>query len=180
MAARVILTYDGIQTAPDDGLRRELLGGDLYVSPAPTPRHQDAVTELVVVLSAYAKLQGGKAYPAPIDVVFSQIDAVQPDVVYIAPGRLSIIGPKNIQGAPNLLVEVLSPSSSDIDPVRKLATYARYAVPEYWIVDPATGLITAHSEPAGDRYQRVVASVDRTIEAITLPGLRFSLPAAPA
>ena len=176
MSARTILTYDGIQAAPDDGLRRELLGGDLCVSPAPTPLHQFTVTELIVALSAYGKLHGGKTCPAPIDVVFSQTDAVQPDVVYIDAARLLIIGPKNIQGAPSLLIEVLSPSSSDVDPVRKLATYARHGVPEYWIVDPATRSIAAYADPAGDRYQRTSTSIGGTIEARTLPDLSFSLP----
>jgi Uma2 family endonuclease len=178
MSARTILTYDGIQLAPEDGLRRELLGGDLYVSPAPTPLHQSVVTELIVALNAYAKVHGGKTYPAPIDVVFSQTDAVQPDVVYVGRALLSIVGPKNIQGAPSLLVEVMSPSSSDVDPVRKLATYARHGVPEYWIVDPATRSIAAYAGPTGERYHRMATSVGGTIEALTLPDLRFSL--APA
>jgi Uma2 family endonuclease len=175
MVARTILTYDGLQAAPDDGLRRELLGGDLYVSPAPSPAHQSVVTELILMLGAYAKRHGGRVFPSPIDVVFSQIDAVQPDVVYVGPDRLSVVGPKNIQGAPSLLVEVLSPSSSDIDPGRKLETYARHRVPEYWIVDPATGTIIAHAKPSGKRYLRSATSVDGKIEALTLSGLRFSV-----
>jgi Uma2 family endonuclease len=173
--ARTILTYDGMQAAPDDGLRRELLGGDLYVSPAPSPAHQSVVTDLILVLGDYAKQHGGRVFPSPIDVVFSQVDAVQPDVVYVGPDQLSIIGPKNLQGAPSLLVEVLSPSSSDVDPVRKLQTYAKHAVPEYWIVDEATRTIVAHADPVCERYERVLAKIDGVIEALTLPGLRFSL-----
>lgn len=175
MVGRTILTYAGLQGAPDDGLRRELLGGDLYVSPAPSPAHQSVVTELVMVLGAYARQHGGRVFPSPIDVVFSQIDAVQPDVVYVAPDQMSIIGPKNIQGVPSLIVEVLSPSSSDIDPGRKLETYASHGVPEYWIVDPATRTTIAHAEPSGGRYVRSATSAEGVIDAITLPGLRFSV-----
>jgi hypothetical protein len=113
---RTILTYEGMQVAPSDGLRRELLGGDLYVSPAPSPTHQLVVGEVFVALRAYAMRVGGKAFVSPIDVVFSQTDAVQPDVVYVGPERLPIIGPKYIAGTPTLIVEVLSPSSSDVDP----------------------------------------------------------------
>jgi Uma2 family endonuclease len=176
MVSRTILTYDGMQGAPDDGLRRELLGGDLYVSPAPSPSHQRLVRALLIVLNAYAEQHGGEAFDSPIDVVFSQTDVVQPDVVYFAMDRLFVIGEKNIQGAPSLIVEVLSPSSSDVDPGRKLATYARHGVPEYWIVDPATRIVIAHAEPSGDSYQRVVRDPDGAIEAITLPDLRFVLP----
>jgi Uma2 family endonuclease len=173
---RTILTYDGLQSAPDDGLRRELLGGELYVSPAPSPLHQRAVREILGTLDAYAKRHGGEALAAPIDVVFSQTDVTEPDVIYIAPDRLSLIGDKYIQGAPSLVVEVLSPSSSDVDPGRKLETYARYGVPEYWIVDPKTRTITAYAEPSGDRYLQTSHAVGAAIDSLTLPDLRFSLP----
>jgi Uma2 family endonuclease len=174
---RTILTYEGLQASPDDGLRRELLGGELYVSPAPSPVHQRAVRVILLALDAYAKRHGGEAFTSPIDVVFSQIDATEPDVIYLAPDRLSLIGANYIQGAPNLVVEVLSPSSSEVDPGRKLGTYAKYGVPEYWIVDPITRAITAHAEPTGKRYERTVCGTG-AIEAITLPGLRLSLPSA--
>jgi Uma2 family endonuclease len=176
MVTRTVLTYDGMEAAPNDGLRRELLGGDLYVSPAPSPAHQRAVRDILIALDAYAKQNGGEALDSPIDVVFSQIDAVQPDVVYIGTDRVSTITAKNIQGAPSLLVEVLSPVSSDVDPGRKLETYARYGVPEYWIVDPIARTITAYAEPSGDRYRRTSQGADGAIESLTLPNLRFSLP----
>ncbi len=176
MVHRTILTYDGLQSAPDDGLRRELLGGELYVSPAPSPLHQRAVREILGALDAYAKRHGGEALASPIDVVFSQIDAVQPDVVYFAPDRLALIGDKYIQGAPSLVVEVLSPSSSDVDPGRKLETYARYGVPEYWIVDPKARTITAYAEPAGDHYQQSSHAAGVAIDSLMLSDLRFSLP----
>ena len=166
-----------MQAAPNDGLRRELLGGDLYVSPAPSPMHQRAVRDILIALDAYARQHGGEALDSPIDVVFSTIDAVQPDIVYFAADKLSIIGEKNVQGPPTLLVEVLSPSSSDIDPKRKLETYARFGVPEYWIVDPATLTITAHAEPKGERYLRIVESTWGEMQALTLPGLHIALPA---
>ncbi len=176
MVHRTILTYDGLQSAPDDGLRRELLGGELYVSPAPSPLHQDIVGEVFVVLRDYAALSGGKAYVSPIDVVFSQIDAVQPDVVYFAPDRLSLIGAKNVQGAPSLVVEVLSPLSSNVDPGLKLETYARYGVPEYWIVDSKARTITAHADPSGNRYLQTSHAAGAAIDSLTLPNLTFSLP----
>jgi len=179
MAARTVLTYEGLQSAPDDGLRRELLGGELYVSPAPSPTDQSAVGDVYAVLRLYAEAHGGKAFVAPIDVVFSQTDATQPDVIYLAADRLALIGEKYIQGAPTLIVEVLSPSSSDVDPGRKLKVYAIHGVAEYWIVDPATKTITAHAEPSGDYYNRVSKSANGAIEALTLPNLHFEIPAQP-
>lgn len=129
----------------------------------------------LVVLDSYVKRHGGKAYSSPIDVVFSQTDAVQPDVIYLAADRLSLVGAKYIQGAPSLIVEVLSPSSSDVDPGRKLETHAQHGVPEYWIVDPATRTAVAHAKPSGKRYLQSVASVDGALAALTLPDLRFSI-----
>jgi Uma2 family endonuclease len=175
MVSRTVLTYEGLQAAPEDGLRRELLGGDLYVSPAPSPTHQRVVRDVLIALDAYAKQRGGEALDSPLDVVFSQIDAVEPDVVYFTADRLSIIGEKNVQGAPSLLVEVLSPSSSDVDPGRKLKTYAKFLVPEYWIIDPVTKTTLAHAQPSGERYDEVVRREDRIIESLTLPDLRFEL-----
>ncbi|MBV9646690.1 MAG: Uma2 family endonuclease [Candidatus Eremiobacteraeota bacterium] len=174
MVSRTVLTYDGLESAPDDGLRRELLGGELYVSPAPSPKHQSMVGDVYVALRTYAEQHGGEAFVSPIDVVFTQIDATQPDAIYLAPDRLSLIGKKYILGAPTLIVEVLSPSSSDVDPERKLETYAHYGVPEYWIVDPATRNITVYAEPSGKRYLRKATSVEGTIEALTLQGLQFT------
>jgi Uma2 family endonuclease len=173
MVARTILTYDGLQAAPDDGLRRELLGGVLYVSPAPSPRHQSVVGDLYVALRSYAAEHGGKAFVSPIDVVFTQTDATQPDVIYLSPDRLRLIGEKYIEGAPSLIVEVLSPSSSDVDPGRKLQAYARHGVPEYWIVDPSTQVIIAYAEPSGATYLRSLTG-QGAIDAITLPGLQFA------
>jgi Uma2 family endonuclease len=178
MVERTVLTYDGMEDSPSDGLRRELLGGELYLSPAPSPTHQFVVGELFAVLRAYAHRNGGIAYPSPIDVVFSQVDATQPDVVYLAPDRLPLIGKKGIMGPPSLIVEVLSPASSEVDPGRKLQVYARHGAPEYWIVDPGARVIHAHADPSGERYLRVVRSVDGRIDSLTLTGLAFELPSA--
>jgi Uma2 family endonuclease len=177
MRARTIFTYDDLQSVPDDGLRRELIGGDLYVSPAPSPLHQRVVGALFIALNAYTQSHGGAAFVSPIDVVFSPTDVAEPDVIYLGEERLSLVGPKNIQGSPDLVVEVVSPASSDIDPGPKLRMYALHGVPEYWIVDPATRTTVAHAEPSGERYLRTATSVEGTIDAMTLPGLRFSLAA---
>jgi Uma2 family endonuclease len=178
MVERTVLTYDGMEASPSDGLRRELLGGELYLSSAPSPTHQFVVGEIFSALRAYGQANGGIAFASPIDVVFSQVDATQPDVVYLAPDRLPLIGKKGIMGPPSLIVEVLSPASSDVDPGRKLQVYARHGAPEYWIVDPVARAIRAHADPSGEQYLRVERSADGRIASLTLPGLAFELPKA--
>jgi Uma2 family endonuclease len=178
MVERTVLTYDGMEASPRDGLRRELLGGELYLSPAPSPTHQFVVGELFVLLRMYGHTNGGIAFLSPIDVVFSQVDATQPDVVYLAPDRLAMIGKKGIMGPPSLIVEVLSPGSSDVDPGRKLEVYARHGAPEYWIVDPIARTIRAYADPSGERYLHVERSVGGRIASLTLTGLAFEFPRA--
>jgi Uma2 family endonuclease len=128
-------TYEDLASFPDDGLRRELIDGELIVSPAPRFRHQDVVGELIYLLRAYSKEHGGKACPAPLDVVFSDKDVVEPDVLFIRPEHLHQIDEQCIRSAPDLVIEVSSPSTHHLEHVRKRNLYERYGVPEYWYVD---------------------------------------------
>jgi Uma2 family endonuclease len=174
MIRPVRLKYEDLEGFPNDGIRRELVGGELLMTPAPSPRHQDVVGTIFVTLKAYADQHGGHAYVAPIDIVFEPHDVLEPDVVYIAADRLSIIGERAIFGVPSLVVEVISPSTSHDDHTVKLEIYARYGVPEYWIVDPATRSLERYSSPAGGHY-----SASETFAGIahsaTLDGLTINL-----
>jgi Uma2 family endonuclease len=120
---------------PDEP-RCELLSGRLLVTPAPSFRHQEIVLALGAHFAAYARRQGGRAAVAPVDVALSEHSIVQPDVVYIAPERASIVA-RHVAGAPDLVVEVLSPGTARRDLGEKLKLYAEAGVAEYWIVDPA-------------------------------------------
>jgi Uma2 family endonuclease len=133
VAHKTLFTYHDLLQAPDDALRRELLAGEFFVSPAPSPRHQRVVVEIAVALHAYAARHGGEVLVAPVDVVLTNHDVVQPDVVYMGPEQIAIVGERAIHGAPCLLVEVLSPSSSEIDVEggEKYRLYARHGVTEY-------------------------------------------------
>ncbi len=134
---KLVLTYQDYLRMPDDRNRREILGGDLYVTPAPSPSHQRAVVNLIRLLENYlARHKMGKLYPAPVDVVLSEIDVVQPDLVFVRTDRLHIVTPTSIQGAPDLVIEILSPSTARVDRGRKMETYAQFGVLEYWIADP--------------------------------------------
>ncbi len=136
---KLVLTYQDYLQMPDDRNRREILSGDLYVTPAPTPTHQLVVANLLVLLRNYlAHRTTGRVYPAPLDVVLSQVDVVQPDLVFVSNDRLYLVTESSIQGAPDLVIEVLSPSTARLDRGRKKDAYTRFGVREYWIADPDT------------------------------------------
>ncbi|MGH7683148.1 MAG: Uma2 family endonuclease [Vulcanimicrobiaceae bacterium] len=173
MAHRAVLRYEDLQTFPDDKLRREILDGQLNVTPSPVPRHARVVGDIFRLLADHADRVGGQAFGSDVDIVLSAQNVVIPDVVYIAPDRLHTLGEKAIYGVPSLFVEVLSPSTQRIDRGKKRQTYARFGVPEYWIVDPGANTIERCSDPAGERYETVL-TFDQDMPAATLPD--FVLP----
>ena len=168
-------TYADYCLTPDDE-RYELLDGELIMSPSPNRAHQDICLELGALLHTYVKESGlGEIYIAPFDVVLSETTVVQPDLLFIANERTHIITPDNVQGPPNLVVEILSPSTANRDRTRKRALYAQYGVPEYWLVDPDTGTVTVLRLGAAgftvvDRY-----GAGQTLTSPTLPGFTANL-----
>ena len=133
--AKIKFTYEDYCNAPEDK-RYELHDGDLVVVPSPKEQHQTTTLDLAAEIRHFARTSGiGRAFVAPFDIVFSNHDVVQPDVIYVSSERLDIITPDNIQGAPDLVVEVLSPSTAHRDRTFKRALYARHGVREFWLVD---------------------------------------------
>lgn len=126
---------------PESNSPIELLNGELVVSPTPIPHHQDAVGNTFVLLKQIAKTVGGKAYVAPLEIYFDDDNVPQPDVMWIAPTNLQVIGEKRLEGAPDLIVEVLSPGTAKNDKETKFRLYEKYGVCEYWIVDPVHQLV---------------------------------------
>jgi len=150
---RVILTYKDYEALPADGRRYEIHDGELSVTPAPTPRHQEISGNLNEILRGHVKTRGlGKVFYSPIDCILSDITIVQPDLLYLDTTRLSLISGRGIEGPPTLVVEILSPSTAEIDRSTKRQLYARHGVPYYWIVDPETRTIEVHVLSEG-RYQ---------------------------
>jgi Uma2 family endonuclease len=164
---RVILTYKDYEALPADGRRYELHDGELSVTPAPTPRHQEISGNLNEILRGHVKTRGlGKVFYSPIDCILSDITVVQPDLLYLDPGRLNLVSDRGIEGPPTLVVEILSPTTTGIDRSTKRQLYARHRVPYYWIVDPEARTIEVHVLSEG-KYQlaaRVFGS-----EAVSLP-----------
>lgn len=170
-AARRKLTIDDLTfihvARPED--RVELLDGEVFLTPAPRYVHSLVVSKLHLLIGNWAEEHGGDCVTAPTDVLLSLHDLVQPDVLYIAPDRLTITGGPVVAGPPDLVVEVLSPSTSDRDLNIKRAIYERAGVREYWIVDIDTGTITV-LELVDGHYVELAMRGDRLVSRV-LPGL---------
>jgi Uma2 family endonuclease len=167
--------YTDLLAMPDDGRRYEIHGGELVVMSSPLLRHQIAVLELATLLNAYGRRSGGRAVAAPFDIVFDEYDVVQPDIVFFRAERLHLLRLDAVtRAAPDIAVEVLSPSTASVDRGRKMRMFARYGVPEYWIVDPVRLEIEVHAlENSGYRRAQVATGVD-TVRSVLLPDLTFT------
>jgi len=138
MSTAIRFTYQDYLQLPEDR-RYEIVDGDLFMVPAPTPYNQKVSLKLEHLLyDLVTSRELGEIFHAPCDLLLSEIDIVQPDIFYISKGRLSIIKEKKIQGAPDLVVEILSPATEMRDRGIKQKLYTRAGVIEYWIVDPET------------------------------------------
>jgi len=174
----VKLTYDDFVLFPDDGKRHELIDGEHYVTAAPNLRHQRIVGNLFGPLWNYLKTNPiGTAVGSPLDVVFSDFDVVEPDLLFVSNARRKVLTPKNIQGAPDLVVEVGSPSTRRRDELIKHQLYEGFGVSEYWVVDPDLDAIKVYRLTDG-RYTRVAELTLRDGDVLTtplLPGLELPL-----
>ncbi len=166
--------YTDLVNMPDDGRRYEIHGGELVVVPSPRLRHQVVVGTVFRILDSHARRTGGTALVAPLDIVFDEFDVVQPDVLFFRAERVHLLQPDAVtRHAPDIVVEVLSPSTAATDRGRKMRLFARYGVPEYWIVDPLARQIEVHALE-GDAYRATqVASADETVQSVLLPDLTF-------
>jgi Uma2 family endonuclease len=169
----VKLTYDDFLLFPDDGKRHELIDGEHYVTPSPASKHQRIVWNLNGLLYNYLQEHPvGKAFSAPLDVVFSQFDVVEPDLLFVSAERAGkVLTEKNIQGAPDLVVEIGSPVTRKRDETTKRRLYERFGVAEYWIIDPEIDTIKVYRR-ISDRYERVAELALEARDTLTTPLLR--------
>ena len=136
--AKVRFTYNDYLLLPEDK-RYEILAGDLYVVAAPNTRDQSVSLNLAVALFQHVTDNGlGRVLEAPYDVMLSEENVVQPDILFVRKERAGIIGEMNLQGAPDIVIEILSEGTRRKDMEVKKKIYAGFGVPEYWIVDPET------------------------------------------
>ena len=169
------LTYADYCLTPDDE-RYELMDGELIMVPAPGESHQIVAMELGALLHVFVKARGlGRVFSAPYDVVLSDTDIVQPDLLFVSNERAHIRTPTNIRGAPDLVIEILSPSTASRDWGEKRALYAEYGVQEYWLVDPDTRTVTVLLLDAGAFAEVACYGAGQTVTSPTLPGFTASL-----
>jgi Uma2 family endonuclease len=154
--------------------RCELLYGRLPLTPAPSLLHQDVVGLVYRLLADFAGRAGGRAFVSPVDVVLAEHSIVQPDVIYVGPDRAGILS-QRVEGAPHLVVEILSPGTARRDLGEKLRLYAESGVVEYWVVDPTLETFEfLENTPTGFRVRLPEGAVYRSA---AIPGLELDLEA---
>lgn len=167
-----ILTYDDYAalTPPDSG-NYELHNGKIVFIPSPTPRHQDVVMALSAHMHIFASQHNlGKVYPAPLDTVFADINTFQPDILFISKARQHIIGDKKIDGAPDLVVEVLSEGNKPAEMSYKKYIYESHLVQEYWLVNLKKNTVTVYANKEGELMPAGIFSGDDLVSSQVLPG----------
>ena len=138
-------TYEDFLLFPDNGNRHELIDGEHFMTPSPSTRHQRISARLLTALENFLRQTSlGIVFAAPCDVVLSDVDVVEPDLLFISAARRSIITEKNIQGGPDLVVEILSESTRKTDEIIKRKLYEQYDTKEYWILDPDLETVKIH------------------------------------
>jgi Uma2 family endonuclease len=172
MTPSVKFTYDDFLNFPDDGKRHEIIDGEHFVTPSPNTKHQRIVVNLTVVLSAYLRQHAiGEVFIAPFDVVFSDLNVVEPDLLYISRERRQVVTEKHVVGAPDLAVEILSPGTRKTDEVTKRNLYEHFGVQEYWVVDPELDAVKV--------YRRVENAFARVAELSLESGDMLTTPLLP-
>ena len=143
-------TYEDVLNFPNDGKRHEIIDGDHYVTTSPNTKHQAVSLNLTLLLGTYLKHHPiGRVFAAPFDVIFSDLDIVEPDLLYISRERAGILTDKHVRGSPDLVVEIVSPGTRKTDEVTKRKLYERFDVQEYWVVDPELDTIKVYRRDAG-------------------------------
>ncbi len=172
-------TYEEFMALPEGGpVRYEIIDGELCMTPSPVTRHQKISKNLLFEIERFLRTNPlGEIFAAPVDVVFSQEppQVVVPDLVFVAAEHLSLITEKNLQGVPDLLVEILSPTTATIDRRVKHALYERVGVPEYWIVDPERNSVQVFRLSGGRYAPALEFGLGDRLETPLLPGLSIPL-----
>ena len=161
-------------------MRHEIIDGVHYVTPSPVRRHQLLLGRLYLAIGNFLEDHPdvGQAYLSPFDTVFSPWDVVEPDLLFVAADQLDILTEPNIQGAPALVIEILSPGTRKRDLGIKRQLFDRGGVREYWIVDPKARDLTVYQRAVDGTFPKVAqlsASDEATLMTPLLPGFTLSL-----
>src|SRR5688572_16883491 len=166
----VKLTYEDYLQFPEDGKRHELIDGEHYVTPTPNLKHQAISRNLAGLIWSYLQQRPiGRVYAAPLDVIFSDFDVVEPDVLYISHERRAKLPASQwVKGAPDLVVEIGSPSTRKRDETTKRRLYERFDVGEYWVIDPELETIKVFRR-VSDKYERTGELTLESADVLTTP-----------
>ena len=175
----VKLTYDDFVLFPDDGQRHELIDGEHYVTPSPNIRHQIILGRLHLLIGSWLEAHPiGQAFLSPLDVVFTRFDVVEPDLLFLSNERAAAaLTVKNVQGVPELVVEIASPGTRKRDETIKRRLYERAGVAEYWTVDPELDLVRVYRR-GGEGFGRAVELSREAGDVLStplVPGLEMPL-----
>ncbi len=171
------LTYEDYAKTPDDE-RWELIDGELFRMPSPNIAHQRTSGRLFSRMFPFVEDRNlGEVFAAPTDVVLSDTDTVEPDLLFISRERMGIVTRLNVQGAPDLVVEIHSPATAQRDLTAKRELYARHGVKEYWPINPDTRTVTVLLLDDGDFVEAGVYREGDTVTSPTLEGFSFRVEA---
>ncbi|MDI6780616.1 MAG: Uma2 family endonuclease [bacterium] len=156
--------------------RYELIGGEFFMAPAPNMWHQSISIDIEFrIKQLLEKTKSGKVYDAPCDVVLSNEDVVQPDIIFISKENIHIITQDNIKGSPDLLIEIISKNSAQRDRIIKRRLYEKYGVHEYWLVDMDKKEIEVLVLSRGTYETYGVFQSQDTLSSVVLEGFHFKV-----
>jgi Uma2 family endonuclease len=171
-------TYEDYLTFPDDGRRHELIDGEHFVTPAPVRGHQRLALRLAFALEGWLRQHPvGELNVAPMDVILSDVDVVEPDLLFVSNEHAGILG-KWVHGVPDLVIEILSPSTRRVDEITKRRLYERVGVREYWIVDGEIEAVTVYRRQDDGSFPRaadLLREEGHSLDTPLLPGFSLSL-----
>lgn len=166
-------THADLLLMPDDGKRREIIDGELYVTPSPVNYHQKILLNLTFAFCKFLEMHPfGEVRFAPLDVILSEHDVLEPDLLFVLNEHRDFLQDW-VRGAPDLVVEILSPTTEGRDRGLKLKAYARYGVGEYWILDPVAQVIEVYRLTAKGFQLAATCAKGKMVDTPLLPG--FSL-----
>lgn len=175
------LTYDDFLLFPEDGMRHELIDGEHYVTASPNTSHQRISGRLHLAIGGWLQSHPvGQVFYAPFDVVFSQFDVVEPDLLYVSNARAQeVLTTAHVRGTPEIVIEIGSPSTRKRDETIKRRLYERAGVTEYWVVDPELDVVRVYRRDGGaetfGRASELSAEAGDVLTTLLLPGLEIPL-----
>lgn len=173
--AQHMVTYEELCRRPDDGVLYELLDGELVTRASPTPAHQQVVSRLSRLFEPVEDADHGAFYPGPIDVVFDQYNMTLPDGIFAVALRQGIVTGTGVHGAPDVVMEVLSPTSIERDWSEKFTLYQRFGVRSYWIIDLSEQRLHRFDLVDGRYVGRVTLGHGDVLNSLLFPGVPIDI-----